>query len=233
MNWLLLVVIILLIASALRGYQRGFIKTLFALISIIASLVVATIASPVVSKALRENEAVSNAINKQLEQVVDFNDEEEIEKTSEETSFIENLSLPESIKTTLIENNNKDVYKALAVNSFEEYVVGILSVVVINTISYVSCLLAAWIALYILSHILNLISKLPLLNEINKTTGLLAGLLSGCIKIWIFFVILTMFSTSTIGANLFEMINTSPLLSFIYDNNLLMKVITNITKSIF
>lgn len=231
MNWLLIIIIIILLASALRGYQSGFIKTAFALVSILIALVATTIISPAVSKALRSNETVVEKVNDQLEKVVKF--DQDIKKTSQETSYIEKLSLPESIKNTLVENNNAEVYKAMAVESFEDYVVNALSVIVINAASYILCFLVILIALFIISRVLDLISKLPLLNEVNKTAGLVVGLLSGCVKVWIFFLIITLFSTTTLGENVFTMINSSPLLTFIYDNNLLLKGIVNITQSIF
>lgn len=231
MNWLLIIIIIILLASALRGYQSGFIKTAFALVSILIALVATTIISPAVSKVLRSNETVVEKVNDQLEKVVKF--DQDIKKTSQETSYIEKLSLPESIKNTLVENNNAEVYKAMAVESFEDYVVNALSVIVINAASYILCFLVILIALFIISRVLDLISKLPLLNEVNKTAGLVVGLLSGCVKVWIFFLIITLFSTTTLGENVFTMINSSPLLTFIYDNNLLLKGIVNITQSIF
>lgn len=231
MNWLLLIIIIILLGSALRGYQSGFIKTAFALVSILIALVATTIVSPTVSKALRSNEVVVEKVNDQLYKVVKF--DSDIKKTSQETSYIEKLSLPEAIKNTLIENNNMEVYKAMAVESFQDYVVNALSVIVINAATYIVCFLMITILLFVLSRVLDLISKLPLLNEVNKAAGLVVGLLGGCVKIWIFFLVITLFSTTSLGANVFTMINSSPLLTFIYDNNLLLKGIVNISQSIF
>lgn len=231
MNWLLLIIIIILLGSALRGYQSGFIKTAFALVSILIALVATTIVSPTVSKALRSNEVVVEKVNDQLYKVVKF--DSDIKKTSQETSYIEKLSLPESIKNTLIENNNTEVYKAMAVESFQDYVVNALSVIVINAATYIVCFLVITILLFVLSRVLDLISKLPLLNEVNKAAGLVVGLLGGCVKIWIFFLVITIFSTTSLGENVFAMINSSPLLTFIYDNNLLLKGIVNISQSIF
>ena len=231
MNWLLLIIIIILLGSALRGYQSGFIKTAFALVSILIALVATTIVSPTVSKALRSNETVVEKVNDQLYKVVKF--DSDIKKTSQETSYIEKLSLPEAIKNTLIENNNTEVYKAMAVESFQDYVVNALSVIVINAATYIVCFLIITILLFVLSRVLDLISKLPLLNEVNKAAGLVVGLLSGCVKVWIFFLVITLLSTTSLGENVFAMINSSPLLTFIYDNNLLLKGIVNISQSIF
>lgn len=231
MNWLLIIIGIILIASALRGYQTGFIKTAFALVSLLVALVATSIFSPMVSKALRENETVMERVDEQFRKVIQL--DKEVKKSSQETSFIESLSLPESIKKSLIENNNAEVYKAMAVSSFEDYLIGAMSVIVINTVSYVVCFVLILVILFILSRVLDLISKLPILNQINKTAGLAVGLLGGFVKVWVFFIIMTLFSTSTLGENVFQQINDSVLLTWMYDNNLLMNGIVNISKSIF
>lgn len=231
MNWLLLVIIIILLASALRGYQTGFIKTAFSLVSILVALVVTTIASPILSKTLRSNDAIMEKVVEQLDQVIELDGS--IKKTSQETSFLEGLNLPDKIKKTLIENNNIEAYKAMAVDSFEDYVTHAMAVIVMNVASYIVCFIVSLILLFILCRVLDLISKLPLLNEVNKTAGLVIGLVSGCIKVWLFFILITLFSTTSLGENVFSMINSSPVLTFIYDNNLLMKGIVNIAQSIF
>ena len=233
MNWLLIIVVAILLISTFRGYQTGLIKTVFALVSLIVSIIVASIVSPVVSKSLQENKEVTDYMHEKLENVIPYNEEEKIEKSSEETKYIEELKLPKCIKTTLLENNHKEVYKALGAKNFHEYIIGLLTVVIINTISYALCFLVVWMILFIVSRILNVVSKLPLVNEINKLAGLLAGIISGVVKIWIFFIAITLFSTSSVGVNIFEQINQSPLLSFLYDNNILMQWITNITKTLF
>lgn len=231
MNWLLLIIIIILLGSAIRGYQAGFIKTAFALVSILVALVVTTVASPILSKALRSNDVIMGKVVEQLDGAIDL--DKSIKKSSQETSFIEDLNLPEVIKKTLIENNNVEAYKAMAVDSFEDYLTHAMAVIVINVVSYLLCFIVSLLLLFILSRVLDLISKLPLLNEVNKTAGLLIGLVSGCIKIWLFFILITLFSTTSLGENVFSMINSSPLLTFIYDNNLLMKGIINLAQCIF
>ena len=231
MNWLVIVVLLILLICGLSGYRRGFIKTVFSLISIIIALIVSSVVSPMVSASLRENPKFYQQIYDRVEEMVvsQSEQEEEIKKTSEETSYIENLSLPEALKKTLIENNNKDTYRDLAVDTFEDYVVSTITVLVINTIGYIICTIGLIVILFILSHALNLISKLPLLNGLNRAAGLVVGLFGGCIAIWIFFLVITVFSASPLGKNIFQMINDSQILTFIYENNLLLKGITEIT----
>lgn len=231
MNWLLLAVIAILVICTIKGYASGFIKTVFAIFSLIVALIVASVATPTVSKVLQSNDKIYTMVYEKIEETVDF--EGKIKKQAEQKNFIEKLPVPNSIKETLVENNNSEVYSSMAVDNFEEYVVSLLSKVVINALAFAVTFLAMIILLAIVCRVLNLISKLPLLNELNKTAGLLVGLLQGFIIIWILFIVITVFSGSNFGQSLFEMINKNKILTMIYDNNLLLKLITDVSKMIF
>lgn len=234
MNWLLAVVIVILAGFALKGRQVGFIKTVFAIFSIVIALVVSIGVSPYISKTLQNNEKFYNYVNDKisdglhLQEKYDKNTEE-----SKETEAIEALTLPSSIKNELIENNNTEVYKALAIKSFNGYVSGYLTVIAINALAFLVTYMVIQIVLFVLSRVLDIISKLPILNGLNKTAGLIVGLFQGLVVIWLLCIVLTAFSTSKFGQELFKLINESDILSSIYNNNLLLKVITNIAKVLF
>jgi len=231
MNWLLLAVIAILVICTIKGYASGFIKTVFAIFSLIVALIVASVATPAVSKGLQSNDKIYTMVYEKIEETVDFDGK--IKKQADQKNFIDKLPIPNSMKETLVENNNSEVYGSMAVDSFEEYVVSLLTKVVINALAFVVIFLAMVILLAILCRVLNIISKLPLLNELNKTAGLLVGVLQGFIIIWILFIVITVFSGTTFGQSLFEMINNNEILTMIYDNNLLLKLITDVSKMIF
>lgn len=231
MNWILIVVVLILAGSAVKGFRNGLIKTAFSLVSIILSLIITTVISPVISEALRSNEVLGRVVENQLLQIIPEN--LEISKKSQETSFIEALPLPESIKNSLIENNNSEVYGALAATRFQEYVMQALTIMVLNVISYFICFLATMILLAFLARILDVISMLPLIHGMNKIAGLFVGVLNGYIKVCVLFFVVTLFSTTNMGAWIFNQIHQSIFLSYIYDRNILLNGIVNLSKYIF
>jgi uncharacterized membrane protein required for colicin V production len=231
MNWLLGAVVLVLVGYAIKGRQVGFIKTVFAIFSIVISLVLSIGLSPYISKTLQNNEKFYNLVNEKISEGLKLEDTDT--KESKETQAIEALTLPMSLKDALIENNNSEVYKALAIKSFDGYVSGYLTVIVINAISFIITYLVIKIALTVLSRLLDIISKLPILNGLNKTAGLIVGLLQGLVVIWVLCIVLTVFGTSKIGQELFQLVNESAVLSSIYNNNLLLHVITNIAEVLF
>jgi uncharacterized membrane protein required for colicin V production len=231
MNWLEILVIVIIAGYTLNGRRRGFIKTVFTLFSTIIALLLTMWISPMVNKEVQKNEKVMTFVNNKVEKVVDFGKKND--KTSEQMNFIDKLFLPGPIKNALKENNTGDVYTAMAVNSFEEYITGTISRIIINAAVFIIVMLLVMIILGIISSALDIISKLPLINGLNKTAGLLVGLLHGIIITWIGFILLTMFSSTNIGKTMFLLINESKFLTMLYDNNLLLRYITDIGKILF
>ncbi|MBB2184597.1 CvpA family protein [Lachnospiraceae bacterium MD1] len=228
MNIMLLIIVIILAVNTLIGLKVGFIKTVFSLFSMLLAITLTTWISPLVNDFMRGNDKIYNTITSKVDQFLSM--EEEEVKSNEEIETIEGLRLPQSLKDSLIENNNKEIYKALAIDNFKDYINNYLAGVIVNALSFVITFFVIMAFLWALCIALDLISKLPLLNGVNKTAGLLAGLLHGLVIVWVFFLIITVFGGTKIGQQALEMIGESEILSFIYNNNLLLKFITSATK---
>lgn len=228
MNWLLIIVIAILIINSMIGMKAGLIKVVFSLCSMILAVALTLWISPYVNNLMRSNEKLSGSVSSKIEKVLpaiaDKTDK------NEQVSTIEGLSLPRTIKDSLIENNNTEIYKKLAVNSFQEYLKDYLTGIVINAMSFVATFSAILILLWVLCFTLNIISKLPLLNQVNKLAGLLAGFIHGLVIVWIFFILITVFQSSELGRKAMEMIGNDQVLSLIYNNNILIDFITNAGK---
>ncbi|MDF2544418.1 MAG: hypothetical protein K0S47_4136 [Herbinix sp.] len=230
MNWLLIVVLAILVGNAFVGRKIGFIKTIFSLCSMIIALLLTAWISPSVNHLLKSNDKFVDYVTERVEKILPLEEADVKEDSETESDFIDGLPLPKSLKETLVQNNNADTYGALAINSFREYISSYLANVIINALAFVVTFLTAIIALWVISIVLDLISKLPILNSINKTAGLIAGLIQGLVIVWILFVLLTVFGGTDLGKDAFQMIEESPALSILYDNNLLMDFVLNAAK---
>lgn len=228
MNWMLIIVAAILIINALIGWKTGFIKMIFSLCFMILAVVLTLWISPYVNNFMRGNDKIYGSVTEKVEKVLP----KVSDKTdkNEQISTIEGLTLPKSIKDALIENNNTEVYKKLAVNSFQEYLSNYLTGIVINALAFVITFAIILISLWVLCFVLDLISKLPLLNQVNHLAGLLAGLVHGLVIVWIFFLVLTVFQSSELGQKAMQMIGDNEILSLIYNNNILIDFVTSATK---
>ncbi len=231
MNWLVVVVLVILLSNAIIGMRVGFIKTAFSLVSLILALILTTWISPMVKDYMMENEKLYNSIATKVEKLLPFGEEEILEE--EETEAIDELSLPKSIKEGLLKNNTIENYKEMAITSFKQYVSRYLTGVIINSISFIATFIAVQLILWVIFMALDLISKLPLLNQMNKTAGLLAGLIHGLILVWLLFILLNVFGGTVFGQSIMKLVGENEALSIIYNNNILLKFITSATKIFF
>ena len=101
---------------------------------------------------------------------------------------------------------------------------------VINAGTYVIVFLVANLVLIILGRALDLISKLPGLNALNKTGGAIAGLAQGILLIWILCILLAIFSNAEFASKTLEQIQANVFLSYLHDNNLLLKGVIGLVK---
>ena len=100
MNWLLIIVLVILAAYTIRGYQKGLLRVLFSLFSLIITIAFVTWATPYISNVLKENTQIYQKIQIKCEEKVKERMQEKIAQESEEKeTVLENygITLPEHI----------------------------------------------------------------------------------------------------------------------------------------
>lgn len=231
MNWLLIAVLGIIVIFTYIGHKEGFIKTIFSLFSLLLAIVITSSVSPHVSKMLQNNQVIKEFVSEHVSKTMET--DKENDTISDQAEHIEGMPIPKSLKKALIENNNEEIYRGFAVDTFKDYVSNYLTCVVINAVSFLFTFIIVNIMLLILVNVLNIISRLPIINGLNKTAGLFVGMFRGLVVIWLLCIVLTVFHVTEKGQEIYALINQSRLLSSIYDNNLLLKTITNIAEILF
>lgn len=236
MNWIDILILAIIGLSAYRAYSKGFIITIFNLVSLILTIVLAVQLYPVGSKLLVDNTKLDETIKSSVSKTLKLEDKKQIKESNtleDQRKVIDSLPLPKKIKEKLEIDNNPEVYNILHVNNFNDYVGRYITQIVLNALSFLIIFIIILIALKIAVNILDIISKLPILNSCNKLLGLITGVILGVLRIWFVFVILTFMSASSFAVIIFESINNSVLASILYNNNVLLDVILELSKNIF
>lgn len=94
----------------------------------------------------------------------------------------------------------------------------------IPLMAFLIAYLVLWLALKYVCAALDLISKLPIINELNKAAGILAGLFRGIFMVWILFIVITVFRFTEWGAAALEMVKANRILGELYQSNLILKL---------
>ncbi len=234
MNVLLVVIVAFFGINALAGMKRGLIKTVFSMFSVIVALLATAFLSPVLTQWLQGNENVMEYFVEKADAVLPFDEVESMlnleKKEAEQKRFLDSLPLPESIREQLVQNNSRDFYKTLEVDTFRAYLCNYIACMIISALSFVATFVAMLILLKVLCFSLDLISKLPVLNQVNHLLGMAAGLAYALLLVWVGGVILTALGSTEAGSSLMKQVNDSAFLSFLYNNNPLMGKVADLDK---
>lgn len=231
-NYVLIGAMAILLIAIIVGGIRGFIKTFFAAFSVAIALFVAVQAGPYLGKVLQHT-PMYTMISGQIEEKLDAYSEAQAEKVSQQIEEINRYPLPQYLKNALIENNNNQIYEALGVSRFNQYVASYMACLVLNSVSFLIVFLLAFIILKVIEAGLDLISKLPVLHSINLLGGLVCGVVHGMIILWILCIVITMFAWTEAGQWALSQVNESALLSLLYNHNYILSALTNMGKMLF
>ncbi len=136
-----MIILVVLGLMLITGFARGFIRTLFDLMSFFITLGLTYYLFPYVSSFIITQTGIYKNLSEHISSAFDFDRMLDGLTTREaQINAIENLELPENFKEMLIENNNPEMFQVLDVSSFSEYISGSLASVVINVIVFLSSL---------------------------------------------------------------------------------------------
>lgn len=177
------VVILIFLLCVWIGHKRGFIKTVTGIVAFLAALAVSALLSGPVADFVYDKAVeptLVETVNAQLEQA--------------EGSAIERLdsayqSLPDVVKNLLAQAGIEDV-DDLAIelpmggdsmgHSFASVIEPLL-LPLLKAVCSLILFLIAYIVAAIVLRVLNLVAKLPLLKQVNKTLGVVGGIVSGAL----------------------------------------------------
>lgn len=141
---------------------------------------------------------------------------------------IEKSILPDVFKDLLLSNNNSEVYAKLGATNFGEYIGKYFSHLFIGICSFFLTFLVATLVIRAIIFALDIITTLPGLGLINRLAGMVLGGGVSLIVVDVMFVAITLLYMSTFGERMLDMIAQSELLTFLYDNNIIMNLMMKI-----
>ena len=190
----------LLIYSVIRGIKRGFVKTAFKLVMIVAALVIAYYGGPMLKEYVKGTEqyisiteSLRNTVSESFEARL-YKDAENGTQSASDVGSEKDDMLLRIIKGAGIDVNElEDAYRngvkegaenAAALS--DELIVQPAADFVCGSLCFIAVFAAAVIALHLLIYIIDLIFRLPLLKSMNSLFGALAGAALVVVKVLVF-----------------------------------------------
>lgn len=211
---LLIGVIIFLIAMIAYGYMRGLIKIVFSMVATIATIVLAAVLTIPFSGVLK-NTGIGEGIEASVREIV-------VQAHVIDEESVMELDFPKAILEPIAKGTQN------AQETIQEYVIEELTDTIIKALTFLVLTLIIYIIIRIIIGVLDVFSKLPIINGINKWAGAVVGLVQGLLFIWIASLILTAFSDKEWAQEVFRQINDNGFLSFIYNNNMVIWLVTRL-----
>ena len=217
-----IVLVLIIVAICSNGYIRGLMISLFNMVSSMIALVLAFILSPALASFFRilpvydwiRNPIFDNLMTKSTEMGL---------STAEE--FVNSMFLPPLASDQVI-------YQAGEVSGQAEIagtISDIVTMFILQVIAAVIIFITVKLLLLFAKKIIQKISRIPVIRQIDKAGGLLVGAAEAFFILTIAGALLTLFSGS-VDAGIITAVENSFIARFFYNDNLLLAILSGNIK---
>ncbi|MDP4180000.1 MAG: CvpA family protein [Bacillota bacterium] len=226
MNWCDLAVIAIILGFALYGMFKGFIMSVFKLLSFIISLALSFLMYPYVSKFLMgtvlhdkiKTAIFDNLISQQGGALTQTKD-------AVAQKVVDSLNIPGFLKDVLI-TKFPDPSRLLNFNDIINTVSEELTKIAIYIISLIILYVLVRVILIFSKYTLGGLSKLPVLKQVDKIGGFALGAIEGFLTVYIIFTLMMIFSASPSFKGIFEAIDNSTIADVIFEHNFIFNLLS-------
>ena len=224
-NWLFVAIVCLFLVFTLNGYRKGFLRIVVSFIGTVVIIIAVIALMPKVKEFVLENTTIYEATRQKVIHVflntIDDNDNEEGNNEA-----IKSLNMPDIITDLLIEKNTSEIYQALMVTLFKDYISQYFAMLIVNAALFVGMFIVLSIIKGILLKSSDIIAKIPIIKGINRLLGAAIGVIQSVIITWIGFFGVIMFLGDELGYKLLEGVNDSQFLTYLFNSNYLLRFIS-------
>lgn len=251
-NFVLIMVLVIFGGCFYMGSRKGLVRTVFGLFSSIVVLLAGTVISPIISNQLRNNDKIFNAISTRIEKSLENygkngkKDEQSVDKKktkgkkskgkkSREIINADDIYVPyklltgnqavEEIITDILKNEHIKKAREDVQKEVNHRVAIYLTGIVINSGTFILVYFILSVGLLVLGKVLNIISKLPVINELNRMVGGIVGIFQGLVIVWLIFTLMMVFIEKPFIQEGMRQIEENAFLRILYESNIIAKII--------
>ncbi len=223
-----LILLIILVLNVFLGYKRGLVKMLSQFIGKFVALILATSFYKPFKTLLINLTGIDEFVYEKVKQSLSSLGQHVTQNAisgnlqATEANAISQMQIPDTIKSKITEylTASSDKVAKSASLSLSDFIMTLISVFLLFLIII--------IIIAIISHALDLVAKLPVLNSFNKLGGVILSLLTSYIMLTIAFLLLTSFISMDTSSSLGLMIQESTLAKAMIQYNPILIILANI-----
>lgn len=215
-----IIIIAIVAVCVISGYKKGLIGVAFHLVSFIIAILVALLLQGPISNFIIKN----TQVDENIESIIIKNlDEGRLKNVGEDQITVEQENMPKIITKYIDEAIKENVNNAK--NSVEDIFAEKIAIAIINVATIIILFVLVRVLLIIVNKVCNIIAKLPILSQFNKTGGILYGAIEGLFIVYVILALCVILAPILQNMELLGYINTSHIGKLMYNNNILLKFI--------
>jgi len=196
-----LIILGILVFCAVMGYRSGFVKTCISAASYIVSIILSFVLYPVISAFLMKTALYDFLLKAVSENIVGTGD-------ASVGSFAGYM---------------EDGVEIMAAGAS-----GTIATLIINVIAFILVVIICKIIIAIIGNVLNLFTRIQVIRQINRFSGMAVGFVIGIIVIYLVLAVILACTPMLADTFLLEQIDDSILALWMYENNVLVSFVGNL-----
>ena len=207
-----LIIIIGIILCMFFGYKKGLTGSLIKLLSFAIAVVVALMFYKPLAKSMIDNTVIDDNIHSAIVETLNKNETVQSEENKKEN-------------TNLIQNIEDNIKKQAdqAKNEIIEQTANEATQTVVYAGSLLVLFVGARIALMIISIFVKQVTKLPIIKQVDKTGGIIYGLVEGIVIVYVVLAVISLLSVVISNNVVATAVEDSYIGSLLYNNNIILK----------
>lgn len=210
-----IIVLGILALSIFIGYKRGLIKCAINILSFFIAIIVVIILTIPISNFVINNTQIDDNIKNSIASNLHIESNERAELDEE------NSNTPEVVRNYINDNILNSTKEAT--NNVTETVAENITNIIIKVGVAIILYFITRFALIFVKVLANIVDKIPLIKQFNRAGGLIYGIISGIVILYLIFAIISLIAPMLANSAIIDAINKSFIGSYVYNNNLLLK----------
>ncbi len=201
MNIIDIIILVIVAASVIYGFYRGFVQTILSVACCLLSVLLAFTFGPKLATAVSNYQGVSSTLATYTDAVARVGDYNLATTPVDHLNdgiigqVLSSVTLPAPIASILENNLKGQVFSGTGLTTVNDYVSNTVVAVAINVLSFIACFAVSYLILSIIVSLIQHVFQLPLLKQLDWLAGGLFGLARGALIVYVLFLLVPIFST--------------------------------------
>lgn len=206
-----IIIIAIIIANIYICYKKGLVKLAVGLVAVLVAIILSVILYKPVSNLIIKN----TGIDKKIENVIIENFSADTQNGGE-TKYVGVIDYLEKYANDAVTKTQNEIVYETA---------GTMAVKITNVIVLLAIFIIVRAVLVLLTFVSDAITSLPLIKQCNEVGGVIYGIIKALLIVYILLAIVFLIVLVSGNSTISDMISSSHITKFFYENNLLLKII--------